>query len=376
MNFNELNISNELVKALNKENITEPTLIQEIVIPKILNGDDVIAESITGSGKTLAYLLPIIENINFESKELYSIILAPTHELVIQINNVIKALKLNSGYNLKSVSIMGNVNIKRQIENLKSKPHIVVGTPGRILELIKMKKIKAHTVKSIVIDEVDKILLSNNFDIVKNIVKSTLKERQLLFFSASIQENTREIISKLTDKAEFVTVNNQISPDIRHIFLEVENRKKIDFLRRVLRTLEIPKTIVFLNKNEKVNEVVFKLNYHKISSVALFGNNKKAERKRAIDLFRNGKVNVLVSSDISARGLDFKDIELVINLDLSEEMSEYVHRTGRTGRNGNFGVAISILSKTEILFLDRIANKNGIEIEEFILKNGKLMPVE
>ncbi|WP_461205310.1 DEAD/DEAH box helicase [Clostridium sp. DL1XJH146] len=372
--FKELNIKENLIDGLKKESIVTPTPIQAATISLILKNKDVIAEAVTGSGKTLAYLLPSFEKIDTGSKDLYTIILAPTHELVVQINNVIKDLSTHSGISVRSTPIIGEVNIKRQVESLKSKPHIVVGTPGRVLELIKMKKIKAHQAKTIVIDEADKLLSDNNVESVKSIIKTTLRDRQLLAFSASISEQTKERATDLMKDPELIKLAyEKVNNDIEHFYITSTVRDKINILRSLIHASKPKKAIVFINKNELIQEMVARLNYHKIDAVGIFGNATKASRKKSLDAFKNGKSNILVSSDLVARGLDLQDITHVINLDMPADLDEYIHRVGRTGRAGKKGTAISIITENEKYFIKKIENSNNIVISPIKLYKGKLI---
>ncbi len=375
--FNSLNISADIIAGLAVEKIVEPTGIQTEAITLALENKDIIAEAITGSGKTYAYLLPVIERIPTDSKELNTIVIAPTHELVVQINNVIKTLAKNSGRNLRSTTIIGQVNVKRQVEALKKKPHIIVGTPGRILELIKMKKIKAHQVKTIVIDEADKLLSDNNIDYVKAVVKTTLRDRQLMVFSASLPQDSVNRAVELMKEPEFVNVEHEpVNENIEHICVLAERRDKVDVLRKLIHATKPKKTIVFINRNEKIQEVTLKLVHHKIKAVGIYGNSTKAERKAMLDAFKGGKATVLVASDLVARGLDLKDITHIINLDIPENLNEYTHRAGRTGRAGKEGTSITIATDREIPTLMKIQNMAGIEFDVKELSEGKLVEPE
>ncbi len=372
--FNELNIKENLIDGLKKQSIVKPTPIQESTISLLLENKDVIAEAVTGSGKTLAYLLPSFEKIDTSSKELHTIVLAPTHELVVQINNVIKDLSIHSGIPVRSTPIIGEVNIKRQVESLKSKPHIVVGTPGRVLELIKMKKIKAHQAKTIVIDEADKLLSDNNVESVKAVIKTTLRDRQLLAFSASISKLTSERATELMKEPQLISLaDEKVNNDIEHFYIISTVRDKINVLRSLIHATKPKKAIVFINKNELIQEMVSRLNYHKIDAVGIFGNATKASRKKALDAFKSGKSNILVSSDLVARGLDLQDITHVINLDIPADLDEYIHRVGRTGRAGKKGTAISIITENERRFINKIEKSNGIVISPKKLYKGKLI---
>ncbi|KDR96432.1 Superfamily II DNA and RNA helicase [Peptoclostridium litorale DSM 5388] len=376
-NFKDLNISDKLVEGLQREGITNPTKIQNETITLAIENMDIIAQAVTGSGKTLSYILPSFEKIDANSKDLHTIVLAPTHELVVQINNVVKNLAKNSNHPVRSTTIIGDVNIKKQIENLKSKPHIIVGTPGRMLELIKSKKIKAHQVKTIVIDEADKLLSDNNIQTVKDVIKTTLRDRQILVFSASIDKIAVDRASELMKNPKLINLaDEKVNSDIEHMCVISSQRDKINSLRSLIHAAKPKKTIVFINKNELIQEVVSRLNYHQLSTVGIFGNATKTDRKKALDSFKSGKSNVLVASDLVARGLDLNDITHVINLDVPENLNEYIHRVGRTGRANKKGTAISIVTENEIPFLMKIEKLNGIVFAPKEIYNGKLMDLK
>lgn len=372
--FKALNISDKIITGLQKEGITIPTKIQNETILLAGENKDIIAEAFTGSGKTLSYLLPSFEKIDVNSKELHTLILAPTHELVVQINNVIKSLAKNSDCAIRSTLIIGQVNIKRQIESLKSKPHIIVGTPGRVHELIKLKKIKAHQVKTIVIDEADKLLSDSHLQATKNVIKTTLRDRQILVFSASISTQAISRATELMKNPEIINITSEkINTDIEHFYIITERRDKVNTLRKLIHTVNPKKTIVFINKNELVQEVTSKLNYHHITAVGIYGDATKVERKSALDAFRSGKATVLVSSDLVARGLDLQDISHIINLDMPIDLNEYIHRVGRTGRAGKKGTALSIITKNEKSYLTKIEKLNTIKFEAKDFSNGMLV---
>lgn len=372
--FRELNIREGIVKGLAQDNIKIPTKIQQLAIPPIMEGKDLIGEAVTGSGKTLAYLLPSFEKIDIESKDLHTLVLAPTHELVLQIERVIQTVAKNAQYPVRSVSIIGNVNISRQIENLKTKPHIIVGTPGRVLELIKAKKIKAHLVKTIVIDEVDKLLSDDNQQTVNDIVKTTLRDRQILAFSASLNARTLERATTIMKSPEVLRLKKEeINKDIEHYYIIASRRDKLKVTRQLIHATKPKKAIVFLNKNELIQDLNDQLLFHKIKSVAIFGNGTKEQRKKALRSFSTGDAKILVASDLVARGLDLSAITHIINLDIPSDLNEYTHRAGRTGRAGKKGIAISIVTENEVQFIKQIEKKAGIKCMEIKLSNGYLI---
>ena len=377
--FNELNINQSIVMALKKQNITTPTGIQETSIPFALENKDIIAEAHTGTGKTLAFLIPIFEKINLEKREMQAIILAPTHELVVQIESQIKLLATNSHMDIKSLSIMGESNIEKQIKKLKEiKPHIIVGSPGRILDLIKKRKITAHTIKTIVLDEADNLLSKNKPTIIKDIIKSTMKDRQLMFFSASINKETLNLAKTLVKEVEIIKIENksEINPRIEHICILGSLRDRFENLRKLLAAEQPKRAIVFVNNNTELRQINEKLQYHKVKSTAIYGNASKEERQRALDSFRRGKCNVLVSSDLSARGLDIPEVSHIISLDFPVNPDEYLHRAGRTARGDNSGVSVCLITNKDIEILQSYEKAFGIEFTVKKLSGGKLMDME
>ena len=377
--FNELNINQSIVMALKKQNITTPTGIQETSIPFALENKDIIAEAHTGTGKTLAFLIPIFEKINLEKREMQAIILAPTHELVVQIESQIKLLATNSHMDIKSLSIMGESNIEKQIKKLKEiKPHIIVGSPGRILDLIKKRKITAHTIKTIVLDEADNLLSKNKPTIIKDIIKSTMKDRQLMFFSASINKETLNLAKTLVKEVEIIKIENksEINPRIEHICILGSLRDRFENLRKLLAAEQPKRAIVFVNNNTELRQINEKLQYHKVKSTAIYGNASKEERQRALDSFRRGKCNVLVSPDLSARGLDIPEVSHIISLDFPVNPDEYLHRAGRTARGDNSGVSVCLITNKDIEILQSYEKAFGIEFTVKKLYGGKLMDME
>ena len=232
--FNELNLNNDLITGLKKQNIINPTKVQSLSINKILDNKDLIVNAQTGSGKTLSYLLPMFEKIDSTKRETQVLILAPTHELVMQITDQAKLLSSNSNLDITAFSLIGEVNIQKQIKNIKNiKPHIVVGTSGRVLDLIKQKKLKAHTIKTIILDEVDSLLSGNNVSVIKDIIKTTLRDRQLLGFSASLNETTLDILNNIMKEPEIIKIDEEpINPNINHMYLYGDRRDKFTLLRK------------------------------------------------------------------------------------------------------------------------------------------------
>lgn len=372
--FDKLGLNNNLIEGLKKADIINPTPIQSKVIPIALEKKDLVGESQTGSGKTLAYLLPLFQNIDSSKREMQALILAPTHELVMQIDNEIKLLSENSQAGITSTPIIGEVNAKRQIEKLKEKPHIIVGSVGRVLELISQKKIKAHTIKTIVLDEADNLLAKDKLSTVKNIIKTTLRDRQLMAFSATIHTETLALARELMKKPEVIKVEdtNTVNENIEHMYFLSDPREKIETLRKLIASINPKRAIVFLNRNEEVDLATVKLKYHHINAEGIYSNTSKEDRKKALEGFRSGKVQLLISSDIAARGLDVKDVTHIFNLNLPSDPKEYLHRSGRTGRAGDFGTSISIISPVELSLIKKYEKNLNIRIQSKKIVRGKI----
>ena len=372
--FEELKLNSNLINGLKKQEITSPTEVQSLVFENIINNKDILANSQTGSGKTLSYLLPMFEKVDTTKRETQVLVLAPTHELVVQIHNQIELLAKNSGIEVTSLPIFGEVNIQKQIKNIKNvKPHIAVGSCGRVLDLIKQKKLKAHTIKTIILDEVDSLLSGNNVSYVKDIVKSTLRDRQLLGFSASLTDETIDLCKEMMKKPLVINATKEvtINPKIKHMYLLGERREKFDLLRKALAATTPKRAIVFVNNEKSIEVITSKLNYHGYKAVGIFGDMSKEDRKNAINAFRLGKAKVLVSSDLSARGLDVVDTSHVFNLDFPGSKNEYIHRAGRTARGNRNGNAISIVTKGELADIKRYKREFNIDIKPKVIKYGK-----
>lgn len=375
LSFETLNLNPSLIEGLAKQNITIPTTIQAEAIPVILSRQDVIAQSHTGSGKTLAFVTPLFQLIDSSKREMQVLILAPTHELVMQIDAQIKLLAANSGEPVTSTTIIGGANIEKQIKKLKEKPHFIVGSAGRILELIKKKKITAHTIKTIVLDEADSLLDNTNTKTIQDIIKTTLRDRQLCLFSASISDNTLELAKSLMKEpvvlktAETVEMN----PNIEHFYLKGDRRDKFELLRKLIVAEEPQRALIFVNQNDSMQEIAEKLNYHQKETFMMRGNIKKEERKRALDAFRSGKIKLLISSDLTARGLDIPEVTHIIHLDCPSNPNEYLHRAGRTARGNASGKSICIVTDKDLSTLKKYQKKFKIQFEEMKVSHGKFI---
>ena len=373
--FAELGIQGALVQGLAKAGITVPTQIQEEVIPEVLAGKDVVGQSATGTGKTLAFLLPLFQKIDHARRDTQAIVLAPTHELAMQIFREAQLLADNSGLPVTSAVIIGDVNIARQIDRLKERPHLLVGSSGRILELIQKRKINAQTVKTIVLDEADRLLDDNHRVSVAAIIKATQKDRQLLLFSATIPAAAMEKALGMSNAAVVVTIAAPaaVPAEIEHLYFVVETRDKIEFLRKLLASLQVDRALVFVNTSIAIEETVAKLCHHGVAATGIHGSSVKKDRQGAMESFRDGRTGVLVASDLAARGLDIAGVRCVINLELPEDPQAYQHRAGRTGRAGATGMTLSIIDRAEEKRIAFLEKKLNVKILPKRLAFGKII---
>ena len=369
--FAELHISASLLDVLRERKMDNPTPVQADAIPLILEGRDALVESPTGTGKTFAYLLPLLTKIDMEKKDVQAIVLAPTHELVVQIAR--EAESLLPAYDTAVVPLIGGADVKRQVERLKKKPVLVVATPGRLLELIEQRKLKVHEVKTVVVDEADRMLDAGFGKPVQEVMKKTLRDTQRLLFSATIPADVIKAAGVFTKEAAVIrSAAPEGAAGVAHMYLVTDPRKKVDTLRRLLRLVNVRSSIVFVNQIEKVDEIVSKLNYHHLPCRLLHRDATKEERARTLQQFREGVFPVLITTDVSARGIDIPGVECIVHYDPASDGDTYVHRSGRTGRMGRAGLVFSIINPQERFIIQKFAKQTGLMIAEKFMSHGAL----
>ncbi len=375
MNFETLGLQNNLIRGLTAQKIHTPTPVQAQTIPKILEHKNLLVQAETGSGKTLAYLLPMYARYTPDVRGMQSMILVPTRELAMQVHRQVELLSQNAGIPLTSAVVIGDVNINSQMEKLKAKPQIVIGTTGRIIELIKRKKITAHTIKTLVIDEADKMLDRNNIDGVKTIIKAVMRDTQTVMLSASVSEKTQKTASELVHPLETVNIGQtlQIPKNIRHLFIVADERDKFETFRKLNFILQPQRAIVFVNSAEKIDVMTAKMTYHKIKGACIQGASAKESRKNVLSDFTAGRLQILLATDIAARGLHIESVEMVFNISMSEDSMDYLHRAGRTGRGNASGTVISIVTKRELPLLQQYQKAFNIRIHEIKMRNGEIL---
>ncbi|MEG1918574.1 MAG: DEAD/DEAH box helicase [Oscillospiraceae bacterium] len=377
MTFETLGLRAELLAGLRAQGITDSMGIQEKMIPAILAGRDVLACSQTGSGKTLGYLLPIFQRQGEIAAGLQVVILTPTHELGLQVHRQVELLAANSGIALRSAAVFGDANIELQIKKLKTKPQIVVGTPGRVLDLMVKKHIPAHLAKTIIVDEGDLLLRRNHAALVSAVIKKAQRDTQLVVVSASLSKDTRKTVEGMGRQPELImdTAGQRIPDNIKHICVPCEERDKPETLRKLLAVLAPQKAIAILNNRGLLEQAAAKLQYHKVSADFIHGESSRQDRKRIMDDFQGGKLQILLATDIAARGLDLDDIDIVFCLTASEEPNDYLHRAGRTGRCGREGLCVSLVSPQEKAQYQLYEKQFKITMEQKCLREGKLLDV-
>ncbi|WP_137789090.1 DEAD/DEAH box helicase [Bacillus sp. E(2018)] len=361
--------------AWDKSGFSAFTDIQERAIPEQLENKDLIIESPTGTGKTLAYALPALSKLNAEVKNAQVLFLAPTRELAMQIYEVCQKFTENSG--LSGASLIGGANMQRQLDKLKKKPQFIVGTPGRVKELIQNKKLKVHEVKTIVIDEADHIIEAGFNGDVEQVIAATLKDRQLVFVSATINNKTEDWSRKLAVSPIIVKVEKDlVKSEVTHTFMVSDYRDKVENLRKLIRHTPGIKAMVFINSSMKMDEFATKLEYKKIKLGVLAGNSTKQDRQKVINDFKNGKIPVLLTTDVATRGLDIPDVTHVVHFEMPEDVKQYVHRSGRTGRMGKEGTVVSLVTKAELTSVKKWTAKMNVPLQKQLLEKGQVIVEE
>jgi superfamily II DNA/RNA helicase len=374
--FDELGVAPELVAAHAKQGITEPTAIQRLALPVLLAGGDAYLNSETGTGKTLAYLLPFFARLELDAAAAQAIVIAPTHELAIQIHRQSLELAQHTGWPVRSLLLLGGTSMERQLEKLKSKSHVVVGSPGRIRELIDIGKLKTQVVRTLVLDEVDRLLDSDGLPGIRAILRGLHTEPQLGCASATEQTASTSVLATLAPEMPTLRPSaSATSAGIAHLYVVCEDRDKPFVLRQLLHATKPERALVFAHQNSTVERVAAHLAHHKLPVATLHSALDKFKRKQAMDDFRDGRAMVMLASDVAARGLDLPGVSHVFNLDVPTQCKAYLHRVGRTGRAGAKGTAISLMAESETRLVARYESELGITLTRVRVREGRLATV-
>ena len=365
MKFKDTMLSDSLKKALSEAGYINMTAIQEKTIPLILEGKDLIGQSQTGTGKTASYSLPLIEKIDNNLQETQAIILCPTRELAIQITEEIRKFTKYEE-NIKVLSIYGGEPIERQIKKLKKGIKIIVGTPGRIMDHMRRKTVKLNNIKMVVLDEADEMLNMGFEEDIKTILSAMPKDRQTILFSATMNERILKIANKYLKNPKKVKIKaKELTVDkIEQISIEVKQSMKDETVMRLIDINNPKKAVVFCNTKKKVDNLIDVLKKNKYRAESLHGDMKQIQRQKIMDKLKNGEIQILVTTDVVARGIDVDELELVINYDIPQEEEYYVHRIGRTGRNGKNGKAYTFFvgkEKNKIYHIQKYAKTKIIQ---------------
>ncbi len=350
--FENMNLSNNLLTAIQDLGFTDPTEIQEKSIPHIVEGKDTIGESATGSGKTLAFGCSIVEHVQ-PNKGLQALILAPTRELAEQVSNAIR--ELTPG--LKILSIYGGVSINPQIDGLR-KSDVVVATPGRLLDHIQRRTIDLNQIKILVLDEADRMLDMGFIEDVEKIIRYCPRERQTLFFSATISSKIKSLANRYMDDPVTVLAERQVDPSkLKQVYYNTQKNGKIALLIHLLKNETSCLSIVFCNTRNTTDFVNKNLKANGIKTVSIHGGLTQNKRSNTIELFNKGKVNVLVCTDVAARGLHIENVSHVYNYEIPKDAKDYVHRIGRTARAGEEGMVMNLISEFDHENFGRVLNE-------------------
>lgn len=363
--LSELGIHPQLLETLSRQEITVATDIQEQVIPLILNqSEDIVALAKTGTGKTAAFGLPLLQQVDVENRQVQMLILSPTRELSQQIYNQLIAFSIA----MKEVSIAlvtGGSPIKTQVDELKSQTHIIVATPGRLLDLLEKGAVDVQAVKTLVLDEADEMFQALKEDVLQ-LLKVLPKKRRTLLFSATMPGELKDLVHNYMSK-NTVSVNSDMKTigheGIDHQYMVVEPIEKLDVLLHFLSTQKGERGIIFCRTKAAVNKLAKNLAKRKISSGALHGSLSQAIRDRIMGQFREGHIDILVATDLVARGIDVKELAHIVNYHLPDTHEAYVHRSGRTGRAGAKGLSMTIIQKEEVEDIAGFETELGIRFK-------------
>ncbi|MGT2930645.1 DEAD/DEAH box helicase [Streptococcus dentasini] len=360
MKFTELHLAEDILQAVDKAGFVEPSPIQELTIPLALEGKDVIGQAQTGTGKTAAFGLPTLNKIDAENKAIQALVIAPTRELAVQSQEELFRFGREKGVKVRSV--YGGSSIEKQIKALRSGAHIVVGTPGRLLDLIKRRALKLNTVETLILDEADEMLNMGFLEDIEAIISHVPEERQTLLFSATMPDAIKRIGVKFMKEPEHVKIaaKELTSDKVEQFYIRVKEQEKFDTMTRLIDVDQPELSIVFGRTKRRVDELTRGLKLRGYRAEGIHGDLDQNKRLRVIRDFKNDNLDILVATDVAARGLDISGVTHVYNYDIPQDPESYVHRIGRTGRAGKSGQSITFVSPNEMGYLsiiEKLTNK-------------------
>jgi ATP-dependent RNA helicase RhlE len=375
MKFNDLNLSDPILRSLKDQNYKKPTPIQTEVIPAVLNNSDIMAAAQTGTGKTAAFVLPILSKLSnpkykYKGHQLRALIVTPTRELAAQVR---ESVNTYSKYlNIRSTAVYGGARIHNQRLKLRKGIDVLVATPGRLLDLHNQKSVNLKNIEILVLDEADQMLDMGFIHDIKKIANLLPDRRQNLMFTATFSDSFRSLAMNMAEKAIEISVtnDNETGENINHFIHPVDKSRKAELLIELIKTKKWDQALVFTRTKHGADRLQKQLDKVNINSKAIHGNKTQNNRMKALEAFKNNKIQILVATDVAARGIDIKRMSQVINFDVPTVAKDYVHRIGRTGRGGDMGEAITLVSADEFRLLrdiEKLINKKleRVEIEGF-----------
>jgi len=372
MKYSESEISSEILKGLDEMGFVDMTPIQEQAIPVMMKGRDIVGQAQTGTGKTAAFGIPMIDAINPMDNGVQGLVLCPTRELAIQGASELKKMsKYVKG--VKVVAIYGGQDISRQFRALKENVSIVIGTPGRVMDHMRRGTLKFDDLKILVLDEADEMLNMGFREDIETICKAMPKERQTALFSATMPQEILEITEQYQKDAEHIEVEHEelTIPSIKQSYYMVKGNQKDTAMCRLIDYMSPKRALIFCNTKRKVDQLTLQLKKKGYSAEALHGDLSQHQRDRVMSMFRNGNLDLLLATDVAARGIDVDDVDVVFNYDLPQEMEYYVHRIGRTGRAGKKGKAVSLINTRERRKINQLENFCNTKIKEKNMPTGE-----
>ncbi len=359
--FGSLKISRKIAQALEEMGFEEPTPIQSMAVPLLGEGKDVIGQAQTGTGKTAAFGIPIVEKVNTRGN-VQALVVTPTRELAVQVAEEIS--RIGRYRRVRTLPVYGGQSIDRQVRAIKQGVHVVIGTPGRLLDHLRRKTLSLDGVRMAVLDEADEMLDMGFIEDVEAILKATPENRQTLLFSATMPAEVQDLARRYMRDPEFITVSRGsiTVPQIDQVYYETRDRSKVETLARLLDSLDVAKAIIFCRTKKGVDDLVARLEARAYHVAGLHGDMSQYQRNHVMRRFKNNQLELLVATDVAARGLDIENVSHVINYDLPQDVEFYVHRIGRTGRAGKSGTALSLVAPRDYSQLRLIEKLTGTRI--------------
>ena len=368
MRFSDLNLSREVLQSIEEMGFEKPSEVQEATIPTILEGSDVLAQAQTGTGKTASFGIPMVEKIQDNCEALQALVLVPTRELARQVSDELKKLAKHKKF-ISVVPIYGGADMGRQLRELKKGASIVVGTPGRVMDHMKRKSIVLDKISFLTLDEADEMFDMGFRDDMKTIIEKTNPNRQTLFFSATFDNNIKEFSKLYQNNPEKVIIEKKelTAEKIEQFYLELNRNMKTEILNRLILIHKPKKSIIFCNTKRMVEALEVEIAQRGYKVDSLHGDMRQSSRDNVMKKFRNGTIDILIATDVAARGLDVSDIDVVFNYDLPQQAEYYVHRIGRTARAGKKGISFTFVTGKDYPKFKEIEKYAKIKMEKIKL---------